>query len=267
MTAADLSGSADASARRRVRPVDAAGLVLIRPGAEGPEVLLGRRHRKVAFLPDIYVFPGGRVDPDDARPSGFAETFSAAGLDGVGGGRRQAAAFLRAALRETFEETGLLVGRPLDEAPIRSLPVGPSGPWQHFAERGLRPAFDALQLVCRAITPTTSRRRYNTRFFLADGRAAHGDIGGSGELEDLRWFPVAQTHHLGLVDVTQVVLGEALRRWRLGGSAPAAPAPLLSYRRDEVVLRRPGHPPLIGEAAVLDADRLGFGSGTPPTAP
>jgi 8-oxo-dGTP pyrophosphatase MutT (NUDIX family) len=58
-----------------VKPVDAAGLVLIRAGSKGePEILLGRRHRKAGFLPDIYVVPGGRVDTADHAPSGFAET-------------------------------------------------------------------------------------------------------------------------------------------------------------------------------------------------
>lgn len=235
----------------RVRPVDAAGLVLIRNGARGPEVLLGRRHARVSFLPDIYVFPGGRVDPADARPSGFPERLApavAAQLTRTGS-KRQPAAFPRAALRETLEETGLLLGRPA------SRPLDPARhaePWREFAERGLVPAFEALDLVCRAITPTASHRRYHTRFFLADGAVAMGEISGSGELEDLRWFPVAETDGLGLVDVTRVVLGEALRRWRRPERA-GAPAPLLCYRRGEVCLHRPGDRVLVGEAEVLAA--------------
>jgi 8-oxo-dGTP pyrophosphatase MutT (NUDIX family) len=226
--------------------------VLIRAGARGPEVLLGRRHRKVAFLPDIYVFPGGRVDPADALPSGFAEAIAPDIAPRLAAGSRPPAAFLRAALRETLEETGLLVGRP---APAALRPEIHDGPWRQFAAQGLVPAFDALQLVCRAITPTSSRRRYNTRFFLADGGDARGEIGGSGELEDLRWFQIPETKGLGLVDVTQVVLAEALRRWR-DRTLLRMPAPLLSYRRDEVVLRRPGHRALSGEAAVLGACAL-----------
>ena len=232
----------------RVRPVDAAGLVLLRAGRRGPEVLLGRRHRRVAFLPDIYVFPGGRVDPGDARPSGFTERMPL-DMAGLAAGPRPPAAFLRAAVRETLEETGLLLGRRAEGgAPA----ANHREPWRAFAEQGLVPAFDALQPVCRAITPTSSHRRYNTRFFLADGSAAIGEIGGSGELEDLRWFPIPETAGLGLVDVTQVVLGEALRRWRRE-LPPEAPIPLLSYRRDEVELRRSGQKRLSGEAAVLGA--------------
>jgi 8-oxo-dGTP pyrophosphatase MutT (NUDIX family) len=237
----------------RVRPLDAAGLVLIRDGRHGPEVLLGRRHRRVTFLPDIYVFPGGRVDPEDGRPSGFPERILP-GLEELLAARgRPPAAFLRAALRETLEETGLFLGQPA--APATPRPEAHKGPWRQFAERGLAPAFEAMQLVCRAITPTSSHRRYNTRFFLADGGAAQGTLGGSGELEDLRWFPIAETAGLGLVDVTQVVLAESLRRWRRG-DVSAAPAPLLSYRGNEVRLRRSGRPLLVGEAAVLGTSYL-----------
>ena len=249
----DTSGGGRAAAR--VRPVDAAGLVLIRAGRHGPEVLLGRRHRRVAFLPDIYVFPGGRVDPADADPSGFAEPIPPAVTAqlGSGGSRRPAAAFVRAALRETQEETGMLVGRPSQGAP----PAGAlAEPWRRFAAQGLAPAFDAVDFVCRAITPAASHRRYNTRFFLADGASALGELAGSGELEDLRWFRLDEVGGLGLVDVTQVVLAEALRRWRRRSGADAAwgrPAPLLSYRGDEVILRRPGGATLVGETAVLGA--------------
>ena len=95
-----------------VRPVDAAGLVLIRGRGEGASVLMGRRHRASRFMPDVYVFPGGRVERSDARPSGFPEPPPTApeGLDRAT--RRRLVVFARAALRETFEETGVLVADP-----------------------------------------------------------------------------------------------------------------------------------------------------------
>jgi 8-oxo-dGTP pyrophosphatase MutT (NUDIX family) len=141
------------------RPVDAAGLVLLRGGRDDPEVLLGRRHARAGFLPDIYVFPGGRVEPGDGRgrPLPLAPPV-AAGL--AWASRRPAAAFVRAALRETAEESGL------------SLPPE---------------AVEGIDFICRAITPTRSHRRYNTRFLLADGAACQGALAGDGELEDLGW--------------------------------------------------------------------------------
>jgi 8-oxo-dGTP pyrophosphatase MutT (NUDIX family) len=219
-----------------VKPVDAAGLVLIRAGAKGePEILLGRRNRKAGFLPDIYVVPGGRVDTADHAPSGFKETpnpaVSAALLSG--GSRRPALAFPRAALRETHEETGLLVGssgKPLDS------PVEPI--WRAYGTAGLAPDFGAIDFICRAITPVTSHRRYNTRFFLADGSKAVGSVNSNGELEDLAWRPIPALSNLNIVDVTEYVLKEALRRWQARCPTGAEPPKLLNYRKDIMTLSR-----------------------------
>ena len=219
-----------------VKPVDAAGLVLIRAGAKGePEILLGRRHRKAGFLPDIYVVPGGRVDPADHAPSGFAESLHPAVSAALqsGGSRRPALAFPRAALRETHEETGILVGSLGQRVAASNQPI-----WQAYGAAGLAPAFGRLDFICRAITPVTSARRYNTRFFLADGSQAAGLIGSNGELEDLAWRPVSTLGGLNIVDVTEYVLKEALRRWQARAPAGAEPAKLLNYRNDIMTLSR-----------------------------
>jgi 8-oxo-dGTP pyrophosphatase MutT (NUDIX family) len=231
--------------------VDAAALVLIRAGTAGPEVLIGRRFRQAGFLPGIHVFPGGRVDRADSAASGLAEDLHPNVSAHLRQGRRgrPALAFARAAIRETFEETGLLlVGQ--GELPIPGA-VGP--PWQAFTRRSKRPEFGDLDFICRAITPTSSARRYDTRFFLADGAFAIGTIVGNGELEDVRWWPMEELHRLTLVDVTQFVLAEALRRWReripvgqepprlycylgdiarwrIGGSSRWTPAPASPFR-------------------------------------
>jgi 8-oxo-dGTP pyrophosphatase MutT (NUDIX family) len=197
-----------------VRPTDAAGLVLLRGSRSDPEVLLGRRHARAGFLPDIYVFPGGRVEPGDGRgqPLPLAPPV-AAGL--AWASRRPAAAFVRAALRETAEESGL------------SLPPG---------------AVEGIDFICRAITPTRSHRRYNTRFLLADGAACQGALAGDGELEDLGWHRHSEVGRLKLVDVTNFVLEEAVRRWRLALGPGAEPAVRYSYAGGRVrIFRRPLH--------------------------
>jgi len=234
-----------------VRPAEAAGLVLIRRAAaagSGAEVLLGRRSGRSRFMPGIYVFPGGRVGPEDRRPSGFAEPLpeQPPGLNQAT--RRRLAAFARAALRETFEETGLLLGAteatsappPRDRIGIDRFAVDdPNQPrsaldgdgaevWNAFTAAGLHPGFAGMRLVARAITPTGSPVRFHTRFFLAEGAAAAGEIGGDGELENIHWAPLESLPELPMADITRLVLEEALAH-RAGTGGPDRPAPLFRW--------------------------------------
>lgn len=213
-----------------VRPAEAAGLVLIRrppSGKAGVEVLLGRRSERSTFLPSIYVFPGGRLCASDNRPSGFAEPLPAPppGIDRTS--RRRLAVFARAALRETYEETGLLLGG--GTAPgAGTEETGADPVWRAYKDAGLAPGFGAMRLVARAITPTDSPVRFHTRFFLAEGAAVRGRIGGDGELEDIHWAPLESLASLSMADITQLVLEEALAH-RDGAGGPARPAPLFRW--------------------------------------
>jgi 8-oxo-dGTP pyrophosphatase MutT (NUDIX family) len=211
---------------RGVRPRDAAGLVLLREGSGGLEVLLGRRARTSAFLPDIFVFPGGRVERQDAEPLDEGDRLPDWAVRTLPGGTGPSGDTLaRTAIRETYEETGLMMGRPLRGAASGPMP----SPWRAFGDAGLRPATDQVVPIARAITPSYSRRRFHTRFFLGDGRLARGAIAGNGELDDIAWWPVGQVGRLGLVDVTEFVLAEALRRWPVLRPARAR-VPLWCYR-------------------------------------
>lgn len=221
-----------------MRPADAAGLVLIRAATSGePEILIGRRPARMGFLPGIHVVPGGRVDPPDALASGFPANAQTAPHPAVAealGGRRPPIAFLNAALRETHEETGLLVGRPSGGA----VTTNTSSFWLAYQEAELVPDYGQIDYLCRAITPVTSRRRFNTRFFLANGNHVAGMLGGNGELEDLAWWKVSKLADLTLVDVTQYVLETALRRWRAQEPIGSSSAKLLNYRNDIMTLSR-----------------------------
>ncbi len=184
-------------------------------------------------MPGIYVFPGGRVGPGDRRPSGFAEPLPEppAGLDQAT--RRRLAEFARAALRETFEETGLLLGAAeTAPAPAPAPAPPPRGRgaevWNAFAAARLRPGFGGMRLVARAITPTDSPVRFHTRFFLAEGAAAAGEIGGDGELEDIHWAPLDSLPELPMADITLLVLEEALAH-RAGAGGPGRPVPLFRW--------------------------------------
>ncbi len=194
----------------------------------GAEVLLGRRSGRSRFMPGIYVFPGGRVGPEDRRPSGFAEPLpdQPHGLDR--NTRQRLAVFARAALRETYEETGLLLGTADVTLAPPPLPGAGATIWNAFSAVGLAPHFAGMRLVARAITPADSPVRFHNRFFFADGAAAAGEIGGDGELEDIHWAPLESLPKLPMADITRLVLEEALAH-RAGIGGPDRPAPLFRW--------------------------------------
>jgi 8-oxo-dGTP pyrophosphatase MutT (NUDIX family) len=183
-----------------VRPRDAATLIIIR---DHSEVLLGVRNAKHVFMPHRYVFPGGRVDAGDARvhcPFNLPATEEKKLLQSVSVPRARALAM--AAVRETFEETGLILGYQQDDPPrSRSLH------WRPFFSAGYVPALDRLHYFARAITPPGMVRRFDARFFIADARHVHGKLEGNGELGDLRWVPLTEVEDYPLAPITQLVLG------------------------------------------------------------
>ena len=210
--------------RKPVRPRDAASLILLRDARGGLEVLIGRRGKGARFMPGRYVFPGGRVMAEDARP------WAGEAMD------QDEQAFLalkRAALRETFEETGLVVGQ-------RRAPSGTIGTMSPVEEayraHGIAPAPALLRLVGRAITPTASPIRFHARFFVASGEHAVGDLAPCEELDDLHWHPVEGDPPGTMQNVTRFMLRCAVEAWR--GTAP--PEPPLYWHRGRRSLVRHG---------------------------
>ena len=189
-----------------VRPRDAASLVLLRDTPDGPEVLLGRRPATARFMPEVYVFPGGALEPEDHAASGLPEAF--AGLPPATDAATAALypALVRCALRELHEETGLLLTAGALTGPASAA----TGVWGGYRAAARRPGFAGLSLVFRAITPPSLPIRFDTRFFRADGGALEGRLRGSGELEDLAWRPVETLDALPLRQVTRAALAAAL---------------------------------------------------------
>lgn len=189
------------TAPRPVRPRDAASLVLHRMRRGQREVLMGRRPLSARFMPGVYVFPGGATEPSDrsVRP---ASTLSpdVTHLLKVGGSEDRARAMAITAVRETFEETGLMLAAPGD--PDMADHPG----WQAWQSQGLAPDLGAMDLSARAITPARSPIRFHARFFVADGSNARGRIGGDGELEDVAWVPMAEAAALPLANVQRFVI-------------------------------------------------------------
>ena len=183
---------------------------------------MGRRPLASRFMPGVYVFPGGAVEAQDrnVRPA-TALTPNVTHSLKVGGSVARARAMAISAVRETFEETGLMLGAPGDP----QLTDNPG--WRVWSERGLAPDLGAMDLIGRAITPASMPIRFHARFFIADGERLSGDIGGDGELEDIKWVPLHDSGDLPLPSA-QIFFLEQLRNV-LGGNK-ASKRPLLSQR-------------------------------------
>ena len=203
---------------------DAATLMLVRRTRAGPEVLMGQRGGAAAFMPEKFVFPGGAVDPDDALLEGDpAPGPETARLLAIEADPALARPLLRAAVRELWAETGLMLGRPAPAPAAREAPAG----WRDFRAAGLVPDLAALRLVFRAVTPPGRPRRFDARFFLADARriaGAHDDFARAGdELARLQWLTLPSARALPLPFITEVMLAELAALFASGGDHRPVP--------------------------------------------
>jgi 8-oxo-dGTP pyrophosphatase MutT (NUDIX family) len=177
----------------------AATVVLARDGGGGVETLLLRRSARSRFASGAWVFPGGVLDPGDAALPGrlWRGISPEAAADRFAASPQQVLALHVAAVRETFEESGLLLardrhGEPVDPAAAAALrPRAGSGSLEAFASVLDRSGFiadlGALVYLSRWITPLVEPRRYDARFFLA--RAPCDQVAGADAVEttDQRW--------------------------------------------------------------------------------
>ena len=202
-----------------LRPRDAATLVLIDHCGPTPKVLLGKRHHGHTFMPGKYVFPGGRVEPTDKHMPTARPLDHHAEQRLMRAAKRasplKARALALAAIRETYEETGLMLGVPADRAS-----EVPAGAWAAFGQAHILPDLAAIHFVARAITPPRRPKRFDTRFFAADAaaiaRRVDGMIGPDAELVELVWMPIAPARQLDMAAITAVVLEELEARIAAG---------------------------------------------------
>ncbi|MEQ1887792.1 MAG: NUDIX hydrolase, partial [Alphaproteobacteria bacterium] len=191
---------------RAVRPRQASTLIIVRRDKSEPEVLMGRRSAGHTFLPGKFVFPGGRVDRGDlsVRPhTELRPEVEERLLKGCS--PAQARGLGMAAIRETFEETGLLIGRQV-AAPMATR----SKIWTEFSGYGVAPALDIMDYIGRAITPAFQPKRFDARFFMVEAEHIHGDLhdtsNASGELLEIHWLPIAEAKKLELQGITLLML-------------------------------------------------------------
>ena len=177
-----------------IMPQPAATVMLVRDAPRGLEVLMLQRSQALAFMPGVHVFPGGALDAADESPAlhALCAGFDDAAASRVLGLARGGLAHWIAAIREAFEEAGILLAYDAaggivtpDEAAAeryraqrRAFDEGRGDFAEFVLGEGLRLAVDRLRYFGHWITPVGSPRRYDTRFFLAvapEGQEARHD--------------------------------------------------------------------------------------------
>jgi 8-oxo-dGTP pyrophosphatase MutT (NUDIX family) len=217
---------------RPLRPKDAATLIVLKADGADFRVLMGRRSDAHVFMPGQVVFPGGRVDRCDHRiPVGdelHPLVVEKLGLGFGENGPRRARAMALAAIRETFEETGVLIGSA-DAPRQRSRSPG----WAPFLETGIVPRLAPLRLVARAITPPDRVRRFDARFFavFADAIAGERTV-PEKELKAPAWLTFEEARREPLPDITRTVLADLESRLAVDPRlSPETPVPFYRFRR------------------------------------
>lgn len=224
--AAKAVGTAPAAKAPLLRPRDAATLIIIDSAGSAPKILLGKRRPDLKFMPGKYVFPGGRMDVDDKTIAAARELRQGEAdkllLDMKG---RPSAARARGlaltAIRETFEEAGLIIGgAPSTPAAVVAPPSENSSlespaakTWRLFREHGFAPDLAPLTYLARAITPPGRPRRFDTRFFCVEASAiAKTTDYNDGELSGLVWMTLTESRDLDLPPITRVILEDLAER-------------------------------------------------------
>ncbi|GAA6199259.1 NUDIX hydrolase [Aquicoccus sp. SU-CL01552] len=219
---------------------NAATVIVLRDRMENPSILMGQRGAKAAFMPNKFVFPGGAVDAGDAQiplASPLPRVCHDRLEENAPAGMQTALA--AAAIRELWEETGLVLGQP------GTWPGAVPDDWRGFADTGHVPTAEPLQFVFRALTPPGRPRRFDARFFLVDAGAIQGDLDdfahACDELSHLQWIPLTEARRFDLPFITEVVLAEVAAR----ADDPAPPQSVPYFRNDDeesLFLRLRGHP-------------------------
>lgn len=204
------------------RPRDSASLIILDHSGKTPKVLMGRRNQNHRFMPGVFVFPGGAIEPADRRMpvvgalSARVDDALAKQVTSTSPTRGRALAL--AAIRETYEETGLMLGTKDYGAP-----EAPEEPiWKKFEEFGVFPNIEELSFIARAITPPGRSKRFDTRFFVANKKniveRQDGFIGPESELTELVWVPLHKAERLHVPMITRAIIKELQQRLEAGFS-------------------------------------------------
>jgi 8-oxo-dGTP pyrophosphatase MutT (NUDIX family) len=237
----------------------AATILLLRDGPSGIEVFMVVRHHAIDFASGALVFPGGRVEDSDHF---LAESTDACpnptGMD------TGAMAFRVAAIRETFEECGVLLARPrgsrglidattlkrLDDSYRDALNAGSISFDAMLGSEGLLPAPDLLVHFAHWITPANQPKRYDTQFFLAEAPAEHLAVHDGHEAIESIWITPAEALEGAAGGRFKLVFATAKNLEKLGRS-PTVKAALDAARSAKVVTVQPQASKLEGTKRLL----------------
>ena len=218
----DLREELRVSHHRNVHPSDASTLLILDRSGRRPAVLMGRRRPDLRFLPGKFVFPGGRVEPLDYMATMHAAIpaeMTAKLLHRITRPRhpQRVLALAHAALRETEEETGIVIGRGA-----------------HFEAYNGRtpPEFENWSFLARAITPPRRPRRFDTRFFVVPStRITRQKAVKDGEFVTTAWLTLSQARRLDLASITKIILSDLEARLEAGLlDKPDTPVPFYFMR-------------------------------------
>jgi 8-oxo-dGTP pyrophosphatase MutT (NUDIX family) len=232
-TPAAVKGEYREDAAKAVRPKEAATLIVVRQ-AKQPKILMGKRAETHKFMPGKFVFPGGRLDLIDQRLQ-VPKSLSAPVLKRLRKETRKNVTdnklrgLALAAIRETYEETGLIIGRETK----KQLTTGDKV-WQSYFDHGVEPPLDKMDFIARAVTPTYRTRRFDTRFFMVYDEFIHTDpeemAKASGELLDLHWLTLSAARKLDLPAITRSVIDMVEARMKHDRKAQLKkPAPYVRF--------------------------------------
>jgi 8-oxo-dGTP pyrophosphatase MutT (NUDIX family) len=202
---------------------NAATVIMVRDAQHDPRILMGQRGAKAAFMPNKFVFPGGAVDAGDADIP-LATPLQDRCIAQLSHETNPAviSALATAAIREVWEETGLILGES------GTWPTPPPEDWASFAAAGYLPSAAGLTFVFRAITPPGRPRRFDARFFMVDAdQQVCGDVDdfthACDELSHLQWIRLDDVRHFDLPFITQVVMAEVTNLIRNGQTPDTVP--------------------------------------------
>jgi len=208
-------------------PRDAASIIVVRGKDKNPDVLVGRRPSTARFMPNVWVFPGGALETGDFELiTPFSLRSDVSSLLTRTSKPEVARALAWTALREMYEETGLFIGR---KSSLNTPSLGEAQ--SAYNDLGLAPDLSALDYLMRACTPEYQPIRFNTRFFIANGSAASGEIRQTPELEEISWVPLDNLIEMKVASITEIVIKQT-QLYLKEKSAPASERKIMFFSAD-----------------------------------